>query len=132
MSVSQYDAKNVSVTVDGVYLTGYGEDTLVTAEKMEDRSTYSVGAQGDVVQNVVNNPLGEIVVTLSQTSPQISFLNELANEGRQVPVWIINKNEGGEMAGGTYGVVNKPAPIELGNEVSTREFTFTILDYCQK
>lgn len=132
MSVSQYDAKNVSVTVDGIYLTGYGEDTMVTAEKMEDRSTYSVGAQGDVVQNIVNNPLGEVVVTLSQTSPHIAYLNELANTGRQVPIWIINKNTQEELAGGSVGVVNKPAPLELGNEVNVREFTFTVLDYMQK
>lgn len=132
MATAQYDAKNVSITVDGIYLTGYGEDTMVTAEKMEDRSTYSVGAQGDVVQNIVNNPLGEVIVTLAQTSPHIAYLNELANSGKQVPVWIINKNTNEELAGGSVGVVNKPAPIELGSEVATREFTFTILDYTQK
>ena len=132
MAVSQYDAKNVAITVDGIYLTGFGEDTMVTAEKMEDRSTYSVGAQGDVVQNIVNNPLGEVVITLAQTSPHIAYLNELANKGTQVPVWIINKNTQEELAGGSVGVVNKPAPIELGSEVGTREFTFTILDYSQK
>lgn len=130
--MKQYDAKNVTITVDGVYLTGYGEDTMVTAEKMEDRSTFSVGSQGDVVQNIVNNPLGEIVVTLSQTSPHISYLNELANNGTQVPVWIIDKNTGGEQAGGSCAVVNKPAPIEFGAEVTTRDYTFTVLDYTQK
>lgn len=132
MAVTQYDSKNVSITVDGVYLTGYGEDTMVTCEKMEDRSTYSVGAQGDVVQNIVNNPLGEIVVTLAQTSPQIAYLNELANTGRQVPIWVINKNGNEDLAGGSVGVVNKPAPLELGSEVGVREFTFTVLDYTQK
>lgn len=132
MAVSQYDAKNVAVTIDGIYLTGYAEDTMVTAEKAEDRSTFSVGAQGDVVQNIVNNPLGTVVVTLSQTSPHIAYLNELANTGAQVPVWVINKNTNEEMAGGSVGVVNKPAPIEFGAEVTTREFTFSILDYTQK
>lgn len=132
MSVAQYDAKNVAITVDGIYLTGFGEDTMVTAEKMEDRSTYSVGAQGDVVQNIVNNPLGEVVITLAQTSPHIAYLNDLANSGRQVPVWIINKNGNEEIAGGSVGVVNKPAPLEFGSEVGVREFTFTILDWTQK
>ncbi len=130
--MKQYDAKNVTITVDGIYLTGFGEDTMVTCEKMEDRSTFSVGAQGDVVQNIVNNPLGEIVITLSQTSPHIAYLNELANKGTQVPVWVIDKNSGGEQAGGSVAVVNKPAPVEFGSEVTTRDFTFTVLDYTQK
>lgn len=131
-SIAQYDSKNVNIIIDGVYLTGFGEDTLVTAEKMEDRSTYSVGAQGDVVQNIVNNPLGEVVVTLAQTSPQVAMLNELANKGTQVSLWIVDKNGTEALAGGSIAVVNKPAPIEYGAEVATREFTFTVLDYSQK
>ena len=130
--MKQYDAKNVTITVDGIYLTGFGEDTMVTCEKMEDRNTFSVGAQGDVVQNIVNNPLGEIVITLSQTSPHIAYVNELANKGTQVPVWVIDKNSGGEQAGGSVAVVNKPSAMEFGSEVTTRDFTITVLDYTQK
>jgi len=132
MAVTQYDSKNVNITVGGVYLTGFAEDTMVSFEKMEDNSTYSVGAQGDVVQNIVNNPLGEITVTLAQTSPQVPYLNELANKGTQVEVWVNNKNTNGTIVGGSVCVINKPAGGEYGAEVGVREYVITALDYTEK
>ena len=130
--VTQYDSKNVNIVVGGVYLTGFAEDNLVSVEKMEDNSTYSVGAQGDVVQNVVNNPLGTITVTLAQTSPQVPYLNDLANRATQVEVWVNDKNTNGSVAGGTKCVVNKPAVAEYGAEVGSREFVITAMDFVIK
>ena len=54
MVVGNYDAKNTTILVDGVYITGLGED-MVTGEKDEDLFETSVGAQGDVVKSVKNN-----------------------------------------------------------------------------
>ena len=43
-----FDAKSVTVTVGGVYLTGFAE-SMVEIEKDEDNYEVKVGAQGDTV-----------------------------------------------------------------------------------
>lgn len=89
MAATTYDSKAVSVIVGGVYLTGFSED-MVEVEKDEDNFEVKVGAQGDTVRTKVNNPLGTATVTLQQTSPQVAYLDGLANSGKLVPVTIIN------------------------------------------
>ena len=68
MGITRYNAKDCVVTVGEAYITGLGED-MVSCEKDEDNVSAVVGAQGDVVLNVVNNPLGTITLTVQGTSP---------------------------------------------------------------
>lgn len=122
-----YDPNDVSVIVASVYLTGFGDD-VVTVSKDEDNFTVSVGAQGDVVRSKVNNPLGTITVTLQATSPQVPYLNSLANSGRAVPVSVIYSGDPKEISTSTEAYVKKPADREYGKEAGTREFEFQCMD----
>ena len=71
--VTQYNAKDCVVTVNGVYITGLGED-MVSGEKDEEFFSTSVGAQGDILMNETNNSLGTITLTVQGTSPQKGML----------------------------------------------------------
>ncbi len=127
--VTSYDAKDVSVIVGGVYLTGFAEGTFVSYEKTEDNYAISVGAQGDPARAKVNNPLGTITVTLQQTSPQVSYLNNLARSGKIIEARVIHKGSNTEKVGGTQCFILKEAAGEFSNEISSREFTIQIMDY---
>lgn len=127
--VTSYDAKDVSVIVGGVYLTGFAEGTFVSYEKTEDNYALSVGSLGDVARAKVNNPLGTITVTLQQTSPQVTYLNNLATSGKIVEARVIHKGSNTEKIGGTQCFVLKEAAGEFSNEVSSREFTIQVMDY---
>lgn len=127
--VTSYDAKDVSVIVNGVYLTGFAEGTFVSFEKTEDNYAISVGAQGDPARAKVNNPLGTITVTLQQTSPQVSYLNNLARSGKIIEARVMHKGTGTEKVGGTQCFILKEAAGEFSNEISSREFTIQIMDY---
>lgn len=127
--VTSYDAKDVSVIVGGIYLTGFAEGTFVSYEKTEDNYALSVGSLGDVARAKVNNPLGTITVTLQQTSPQVSYLNNLATSGKIVEARVIHKGSNTEKIGGTQCFVLKEAAGEFSNEVSSREFTIQVMDY---
>ena len=50
MLFAKYNAKDTTVTVNGVNITGFGEDML-SIEKDEEFFSTSVGAQGDVVKS---------------------------------------------------------------------------------
>ena len=127
--VTSYDAKDVSVIVNGVYLTGFADGTFVSYEKTEDRFNVVVGAQGDTARARINNPLGTITVTLQQTSPQVAMLNNLAKSGKLVETRVIHKGSNTVKVGGTQCFVMKEASGEYGSEISNREFTLQILDF---
>jgi len=129
VATTNYDAKSVTVVVDGVYITGFAEGSFVECEKAEDTFQTSVGAQGDVGISEVNNPLGSITITLQQTSPSVSYLNRLASSKRMVPIWVINGNTPREKIGGTQARVLRPAQATYSNSIESRAFQFQVFDY---
>lgn len=130
--IRSYDAKNVTVIVDAVYITGFAEGSFVECEKAEDTFQTSVGAQGDVGISEVNNPLGTITLTLQQTSPSISYLDRLAASKQLVPVWVVSNNEPKEKTGGTMARVLRPASRAYSNSIESRSFQFQVFDYTQE
>ena len=125
--VKTYDAKDTSVIVDGIYVTGFGED-MISAEKEEDLSTPSVGAQGDVVRNQINNKLGTMSIFIQPTSPSKAYLLSLANRSDTFPIWAINKKLG-ERIGGTMASLKTFPEFARGAEAEDMEFVFQIYDY---
>lgn len=55
-NITTYNAKECIVTINGVNITGLGED-MITWEKEEAFFEPVVGAQGDVVKSEINNSL---------------------------------------------------------------------------
>lgn len=125
--VTKYNAKDCVITVDGVYITGLGED-MVTCEKDEDNASVVVGALGDVVVNETNNDLGTITITVQGTCPQKAHLMNLAKTKKIFPVWVNNKSIG-EKVGGTKAFMKKTPSLEQGTELADREFEIQVCDY---
>jgi len=125
--VTSYDAKDTVVVIDGIYITGFGED-MVSAEKDEDFFSSSVGAQGDVVNSEINNDLGTVNVTVQRTSPSKAFLFSLAKRKEPFPLWIINKKLG-ERKGGTMARMVSYPELADAAEVEDIEFGFKVFDY---
>lgn len=127
MNVTNYDAKDTSIVIDNVYITGLGED-MYSAEKDEDLRSDSVGAQGDVVSSVINNTLGTFTVHVQPTSPQKAFLLSLAKRSEPFPVWAVNKKLG-ERVGGTKASLLTFPEFARGTESEDMEFKFRVYDY---
>ncbi len=127
MTYGVYDAKDTTVIVDGIYITGLG-DSMITGEKEEDFFTTAVGAQGDVIKNITNNSLGTITITVQAVSPQKPFLMSLANRRNPFPIWIVNKALG-ETMGGSLANLKKHPTINRAKEAEDLEFSFTVFDF---
>ena len=127
MAMTTYNAKDCTITVGGVFLTGLSE-TMVTGSKDEEFFDTAVGAKGDIVVNQKNNPIGTVTVTLQATSPSRSFLSGIAYEGKVVPVWVTNKSTG-ERFGGSQAMLKKTPDVEYGAEAGDREYEFAVFDY---
>lgn len=126
MILATYDAKDTSIVIDGVYITGLGED-MFSAEKEEDLFTSSVGAQGDVVKSQTNNSLGTISVYVQPTSPSKSFMLGLAKRTEPFPIWAVNKKLG-ERIGGTMANLLSYPEFSRGAEAEDMEFVFQVFD----
>lgn len=126
MLFAKYNAKDTTVTIDNVNITGFGEDML-TIEKDEELFSTSVGAQGDVVKSEINNSLGTATLTIQVTSPQYTKLIQLAKQSDPFPFWYTNKSLG-ERSGGTMANIKNYPEISRGSEAEDVEFEFQIFD----
>lgn len=122
-----YNAKDTVVTIDDFYVTGLAED-FITGERQENFFEPAVGAQGDVVENENNNPLGTITLTVQATSPQLPTLREYARSGKHFPIWVTNKVIGERFGGTDARITNFPS-LEYGMEIADREIEICVFDY---
>lgn len=121
-----YNPKDTTITIDGVYITGLGED-MVNFEFEEERGEAVVGAQGDVVFNESNNKLATMTIAVQASSPQYKMMLNYARKGTVFPVWCVNKSIG-ERCGGTKARFKNPAPVAYGVELEDREFEILVFD----
>ena len=127
MAITSYNAKDCAITWDNTTITGLGED-MVTGEKDEEFFEPAVGAQGDVVVNEKNDPLGTVTLTLQATSPHYNRLIADAKAGKIAPLWIKNKSLNRSFGGNSARIKNYPEQ-DLRNEASDGEFEFAVFDY---
>lgn len=125
-NITSYNAKDCSVIVNGVYITGLGED-MVSIEKEEAFAENAVGAQGDIVRSEINNSIINITVTVQITSPQFSHLLSLRNSVDFFPVEVINKALN-IRAGGSQAKILEMPEISLGQTAEDVEITFCVYD----
>lgn len=123
---SKYNAKDTTIIVDTTHITSLGED-MWNFEKAEDLAEDSVGAQGDVVRNEINNPIYNATITVQRTSPQYNFLRSLINRTEPFPIWMINKALGTK-EGGSQALCTSVPPSSLGTSAEDVEFGFTVYD----
>ncbi|MEK4085608.1 DUF3277 domain-containing protein [Psychrobacillus sp. FSL K6-4615] len=130
--IGTYDARKVVTTVGGMFITGYGDGTMVKASKDNDNFEASSSAQGDAVVSINGDGMGTIEITLNQTSPSISLLDGFANARTLIPVWVNSNNEIKEVVGGTKAMVTKPSDKEFGKSATSRVYTLKVFDYTVK
>jgi len=128
-----YDPNEVSLTLDGVFITGFQDGTFIEASKDEDNFNTKVSAQGDVAVAFTNNPLGTITFTLSPVSPSLSYVRQLADRRTPFPAWV-NRSGGevNEKAGGTMALIKKKSGMSFSDDLEDRKFEVQVLDYIEE
>lgn len=126
-NITRYNAKDCTIMVGNVYITGLGED-MVTGEKDEDFFETSVGAQGDAIACEINDDLGTVKISVQPTSPQKAYLTGLGGASDFVPVWVNNKALG-ERFGGDKAKLLKWPEMSRGKTAEDMEYEFKVFDY---
>lgn len=124
-----YDPKLFQAIVDGKFITGYDDGTMVSISKEEDTFEVKEDAQGNPIVSEKHSGTATVTITLSQTSPSVALLTRLANQRKEVPAWFKYNGTPKENSGGTRARVKKPSDKEYGDEASSREFEIVVLNY---
>jgi len=128
--VRQYDPQDVSVSVDGMIITGLADGTFVTCEKNEDTYEPYVGSQGEVVRAHNANRTGKITFTTDHTSPSNSYLTQLANATRLFPCKVVDMNsDSNQSAGGAECWIVKHPNFDRSGETTEMEWEVFVADY---
>lgn len=77
-NVFTYDPKAVHLTVGGLLIGGFADDTFIEVERDADAYTKYVGVGGEVARIKNANRAGRVVVRLMQSSPSNDELSTLA------------------------------------------------------
>lgn len=75
--MSIYNAKNVSIIVDGISLFGFQSGDMVSWTQAEDNVNLVIDAQGTGTGSESNDKHGTVTIHLSQASPKMKDLNDL-------------------------------------------------------
>ena len=120
IEIASYDPKKVNVIVNGVAITGFSSDGVITVTRNEDIVTTQVGSKGDVAYSENANESGNIAMTLMGTSSSLPYLRTLAVKRTALSVMISDANDATavNVAEETCRIL-KPPDITRAREVGT-------------
>lgn len=128
--VDTYDPTEVYVIAAGHVTTGYAEDSMITAERLEDKIEAHVGAQGETTFVRNANDVAEVTITLKHNSPSIAHYLELYNASERFALNVEDANFAEDVsAGGLEAIVSNIGSFERGGDVSDKEITLLVADY---
>lgn len=90
------DPSKVTLTVNGVVVTGFADGEYIRAEITEDTYDRITGVQGHSVRVRRAGKPGEIRIRLLATSPTLPVLRALAESDKTFPVVCTDSNDGTE------------------------------------
>jgi len=68
MALKTYNLAEVAISINGIEMTGFGENDAITVEYAEQAWQTVVGADGEVTRSRTNNELARATLTLMQTA----------------------------------------------------------------
>lgn len=130
MAVDTYNLKEVIITVNGIPMSGFGDNDALTVEYQEDAWTTKTGADGEVVRSRTNNEVALFRLTLMQTSEanqvlQAAILLDKAIGRTLFGVGMVDLNRS-EVLSGTDCYIQQSPQRQYNKEAGEREWVIVI------
>lgn len=135
--VGTYDPQAVILTVGGLRIQGFAQDSAITSEKITE-SEVTVGADGLAVVSVAPSRARIVTITLLEVSPGYKILADFWNEQRNargaLPARKFNLKDlnNGDKLTDNSAVIYEGPVISKGARVGTREFKMLLPDPNEK
>lgn len=95
-TIAVYDPEKVQLQLDGVYITGYSEESKIQVEKNQDNFLTAVGVDGNVSVAVNYDATAKMSIKLVSTSASIMHIRQLAENRRLFNMTLTDLNENGQ------------------------------------
>lgn len=137
MALPTYSAKEVSVSFNGVELTGLADgDDVILVEPNVEQSSIVTGNDGKPSRAINPDQSGKVTVKLKQTSPSNDILSGFVTkdriDGSVVGTIMVKDNRGTSLAVGTDAVIERSPGQSFGAALSDRTWVFVcgvLFDY---
>ncbi len=121
-----YDPEKVVVTVAGIFLTGYSEDSKVEIEQNEDDVIPKVGVDGIVNYTINHDKTAKAKISLMSTSPCIPSMRALAKNNEEFDFSMVDMNDNGENIASSNCRIMKPPKLSKHKEAEGVDFEIFI------
>lgn len=123
--VRLYDALQANIVVDGRTIKGFQDGDMFSYTYKEEKVRTSVDAQGNPAVAINNNHLATITINLTGNSVDHKYLNDIANQNKQVTISITSEFE---RISGNQAFITKIPDGAFGKDTPKRTYTFEVLD----
>ncbi|RRG11636.1 MAG: hypothetical protein DUD35_05370 [Lactobacillus sp.] len=123
--MSIYNAKNVSIIVDGISLFGFQSGDMVGWTQAEDNVNLVIDAQGTGTGSESNDKHGTVTIHLSQASPKMKDLNDLLAASKYFSFTAKSDNE---MIESKHSWVTKAPDGSFSNTLTARDWGLTCVN----
>ena len=127
-TVTTYNVKNTSFTIDGTLISGYADGDAITIAYRGDGVSLVIGAAGDGEYSQSNDNSAEVTLSLQRTSASQNYVEALYHAKQEFTLTIIDKNDNARNRSSEQCRVQKVADITGGAEASPREFVIIAPD----
>lgn len=126
MATTTYDPKEVTLLFGGISIEGFAEGSFISVEyAVPERTTTTVGADGQVVRTVNNNNSATITVRLMPDSPSIAVIKatRLADQATNAGIVPIALKSGvGDLFAADGAWIQSRTNTEFEGDITPREF----------
>jgi len=127
-----YNGKNITIVVNGTFLTGFRDGDVYNYEEGEDRFTRYEGTDGEIrYSERAGNPCG-LTIGLTNDSPSNAFLDELYQNRTEIDITIKDVNDGGKTISASNAVIMKRPDESKGKEIGENEWVIDCPDHSVK
>lgn len=121
-----YDFTKITLIIDGMIVSGFGDGDAISREPNEDKVTYQEGADGVGEYTATNKQAETMTLQLQRTSGSNGLLNSLYKQNKKFSVQLIDHNDNSESWSAADCMIPRGSTYTAGSEATPREWTILI------
>lgn len=122
-----YDPLKVSISVNGVPITGWADGDVFTADFATNKTSTHIGTGGEGRFLISKDASGICTIRIADYSLANAGLSVIDSVGVPVAITCTDKSSVGDLFFTEAAMVQKVPPLEKGNEAKMKEWVFEFI-----
>lgn len=121
-SPNTYDPGRIIVSVNGIAITGFAEDSILTLAPLGENNRLVVGADGELARSIDRNKAWTLTLSLLQTAGSNDVLSLLSASGAYF-LCVVQDASGRTLFTEDEAFCGQEPDVSFGAEIGEREWT---------